>query len=209
MQTFFYSRVSTIGQNLNRQFENFKNLKEFDPQKLYYDKISGSIPFFQRPEASKLFDVLTSIDGINYLVVDSTDRLGRNLIDVLNTIEIFTKNKISLRSLKEGFQTLDENGKENPTAKIVLSVMASISEMEKNRIKERTSEGIAIAKAHGKFKGRKPGTTVSENDLLDKYPIAVKKLGKNLSIREVASITGNSINTVQKVRKILLKRRLI
>lgn len=60
-----------------------------------------------------------------------------------------------MKIVKEGFETLIN---ENPIAKIVISVMGSIAEMERNRIKERTSEGIKIAKAKGKYKGIKIGS---------------------------------------------------
>ena len=99
--------------------------------------------FLERQEASRLFDDVTNAnDGQVTIVVDSIDRLGRNLIDILSTIERFTKCGINLKSLKEGFSTLLENGKENPMAKMVTSVMGSISEMERGRIKERCAEGI-------------------------------------------------------------------
>lgn len=105
-------------------------------------------------------DLLTSQYGEERevtIVIDSIDRLGRDLIDILKTIKIFSDNRINVESLKEGFQILID-GKENPIAKIVISVMGSITEMERNRIKERTKEGIKIARAKGKFKGRKPGS---------------------------------------------------
>ena len=116
---------------------------------MFIDKVQGNIPFLERKEAARLFNLVTSKDYKNKnitIVVDSVDRLGRNLVNTLQTIELFTSNKISLQSLKEGFETLID-GKENPIAKIVVSVMGSIAEMERNRIKERTQEGIKIAKA--------------------------------------------------------------
>lgn len=78
--------------------------------------------------------------------------------------------------------------------------------MERNRIKERTTEGIAIAKSLGKFKGRKLGTKTSDEDVLKKYPTIIKKLQKGLSIREIAKIFKCSTTTVNKLRKILVKR---
>jgi len=134
---YYYSRVSTVTQNSARQIENFKNHNEFKAENLYIDKIQGNIKFLERPEAKKLYDSITSITGRRVVVVDSIDRLGRNLIDILNTIELFTLNGICLKSLKEGFETLLDNGKENPMAKMVCSVMGSISEMERNRLKIR------------------------------------------------------------------------
>lgn len=93
---YFYSRISTSTQKANRQIENFKVHDGFNPSKVYIDKIQGNVPFMQRPEASKLFDVVTSSDETVILVVDSIDRLGRNLLDVLKTIELFSANESHL-----------------------------------------------------------------------------------------------------------------
>lgn len=202
MSTFyFYSRISSVGQKTQRQTENFKSHEGFHPSYLFIDKIQGNVPFMERPEASKLFDVVTSTDNKAVVVVDSIDRLGRNLLDVLKTIEVFTSNGISLKSIKEGFTTLLDNGKENPTAKLVISVMGSIAEMERNRIKERTSEGIAIAKAKGLYTGRKLGSVQTTAKLLERHSDIVKKLEKGLTIREISKITGKSTATIQKVKR--------
>ena len=200
---FFYSRISTIGQSANRQIANFKIHDGFEADKVFVDKIQGNVPFLERPEASKLFDQLTSMASPVIVVVDSIDRLGRSLLDILNTIDLFTKNGISLKSLKEGFTTLLDNGKENPTAKLVISVMGSIAEMERTRIKERTSEGIQIAKAKGKYQGRKLGSTQTTERMLNRHADIVKKLEKGLTIREIAQITGKSTATIQKVKNVL------
>jgi DNA invertase Pin-like site-specific DNA recombinase len=203
---YFYSRISSVGQSATRQIMNFKGHIGFDNNKVYVDKIQGNVPFLIRPEASKLFDQLTSLKEPVTLVVDSIDRLGRNLLDILNTIDLFTKNGISLKSLKEGFTTLLENGKENPTAKLVISVMGSIAEMERNRIKERTSEGINLAKAKGKYTGRKVGSIQSIEKTLLRHVDVATKLKKGLTVRDISIITGKSSATITNVRKILVMR---
>jgi len=202
---YYYSRISSVTQNSSRQIANFKSHGEFKAENLFVDKVQGNVPFLERPEASKLFDEATGLDkeGVT-IVVDSIDRLGRNLLDVLNTIERFTANGINLKSIKEGFETL-VNGEKNPIAMIVVSVMGSIAEMERNRIKERTSEGIKIAQAQGKFKGRKVGSVQSNARLLERHPVIVKKLNKGLTVRDVAEITRKSTTTVMKVKKVLNK----
>ena len=169
---------------------------------MFIDKVQGNIPFLERKEAARLFNLVTSKDYKNKnitIVVDSVDRLGRNLVNTLQTIELFTSNKISLQSLKEGFETLID-GKENPIAKIVVSVMGSI---------ERTQEGIKIAKAQGKFKGRKIGSTQSDKRLLQRHPVIVEKLKKGLTIRDIASITQESTATVIRVKKTMIKSLVI
>jgi DNA invertase Pin-like site-specific DNA recombinase len=207
-KVFFYSRISTISQNASRQIENFKKHPQWNPDTLYIDKIQGNIQFLERSEAAKMYDQITSLDPGDEeikIVVDSIDRLGRNLLGILQTIELFNHQNINLQSLKEGFETRI-NGKENPVVKIVVSVMASIAEMERNRIKERTKEGIQLAKAKGKYRGRKVGSKQSDERLLQRHPVIVEKLKKGLTIRDVAAITNKSTATVVKVRKTLIKR---
>ena len=206
---YFYSRISTAQQNSSRQLENFKSHIGYDAKKVFIEKIQGNVPFFERPEANRMFDELTDTTESCTVVVDSIDRLGRNLLDILHTIETFTKNGINLKSLKEGFTTLLENGQENPMAKLVISVMASIGEMERNRIKTRTAEGIVIAKALGKFTGRKLGSTQSDEKLLQRHQTILKKLQKGLTVREITEITGASSATIIKVKKVMKNRKMM
>lgn len=205
---FYYTRISTINQNVNRQIENFKKLSGFDAENLYIDKIDGTIPFLNRPAALELYDEIISNHNDATIVVDSIDRLGRNLLDILKTIELFKKNKINLKSIKEGFETIID-GKENIIANIVIAVMGSIAEMEKNRIKERTAEGIKIAQAKGKFKGRKQGSVQSDTKLLERHALTVKHLKKGSSIRDISTITGNSTTTIIKVKKVLRRQNVL
>jgi DNA invertase Pin-like site-specific DNA recombinase len=203
---FYYSRCSTIHQTVNRQLKTFRNHGHVNESNVYIDKIQGNIPFLERTDANRLFDDITSIDGNRTLVCDSIDRLGRSLKDVLNTIELMTKNNVNIESIKEGFKTLLPDGKVNPIASLLTGILGSISEMERIKIKERTAEGIALAKSSGKYKGRKIGSTQSDEKTLERHLDIVSKLKKGLSIRDVQAITGKATSTVSKVRKILLKR---
>ena len=95
------------------------------------------------------------------------------------------------------------------TVKDETFITGSIAEMERNRIKERQAEGIVLAKALGKFQGRKIGSTISDVQLLERHPNIVKKLKKELSVREVAEIVNCSTTTVMKVKKILDKQNKV
>lgn len=191
-----YIRVSTLNQNIERQMA-----KQYKDEILYIDKISGSIPFIKRPEALKLIkDVLEN--KITYVSISSIDRLGRNTLDVLQTIEQLHLKNICLKVDNLGLESLT-NGKENPTFKLIVSVLANISEMERNSILERQQEGIAIARAKGTYKGRIKDTSESTEQFLEKYPNVVFYLNKKTppTLLEIAKLTDCSKNTVQKVKR--------
>jgi DNA invertase Pin-like site-specific DNA recombinase len=209
MNYYFYSRTSTVLQNSARQIETFKNHEGYDPSKLFVERIQGNVPFMERPEAVKLFDEITNKSEPCTVVVDSIDRLGRNLLDILHTIELFTKNKINLKSIKEGFNTLLDNGDVNPMAQLVISCMGSIAEMNRNQIKQRAMEGLKVAQALGKFKGRKIGAVQSDEKLLQRHQTIVKKLQKGMPMRDITQITGSSSATICKVKNVMINRNLI
>jgi DNA invertase Pin-like site-specific DNA recombinase len=107
-----YIRVSTLNQNIERQM-----VKQYKGEILYIDKISGSTPFIKRPEANKLMKDITE-KKINYISISSIDRLGRNTLDVLQTIEQLHLKNICLKVDNLGLESL-ANGKENPTFKLM------------------------------------------------------------------------------------------
>lgn len=194
-----YIRVSTLNQNIERQMA-----KQYKDEILYIDKISGSIPFIKRPGALKLIKDVAE-NKITYISISSIDRLGRNTLDVLQTIEQLHLKNICLKVDNLGLESLT-NGKENPTFKLIVSVLANISEMERNSILERQQEGIAIAKAKGTYKGRIKDTSESTEKFLEKYPNVVFYLNKKTppTLLEIAKLTDCSKNTVQKVKRKLL-----
>lgn len=194
-QTAKYIRVSTKGQDPKRQKDSrYKN---------YVDICSGTIPFNKRPEAIKLIQDVH--DGlITRIHVHSISRLGRNTVDILNTINFFTELGICIVTEKEGFQTLDRNKRENTTAKMVISIMATLSEFEREMILERTREGIKKAQEEGKYAAN--GGRPKDNPRLwitkEKPTRILKLLNRGLSIRDVAFRTKSSEGTVQKVKRI-------
>ena len=191
-----YVRVSTSEQNTARQQIN---KKDFD--KIYVDKVSGIVPFFERAGAKKLIaDIESGI--IKEIHASSIDRLGRNIIDILTVIEYFDKKNISLFIENIGMYSRTSMGK-NSAFSMIVSVLANVAEMERENIKERQREGIAIAKAKGVYHGRKQGTELTDDQLLEKYKPVVKELKSGESIRRTAKLCQVSPATVQKIKKIL------
>jgi DNA invertase Pin-like site-specific DNA recombinase len=192
-----YVRVSSIKQNEERQL-----VRQHQDEKLFLDKISGSIPFEDRPQAKELLSAIQRGE-IKYVSVSSIDRLGRSTLNVLQTIDAFTKLGVVLKVDNLGLESLVA-GKENPTFKLIVSVLANISEMERSTLRERQLEGIQIAKLKGTYKGREKGTTESKEEILMKYKEVVKLLNKNnYTYIQIAKLSDCSKNTVIKVKKVL------
>ena len=192
-----YNRVSTIEQNESRQ-EVIKGAS------VYLDKCSGTIPFKERKYASLL---LTEIKGKNIteIYIHSIDRLGRNTLDIMNTLKMFTDMGINVISKKEGFSTLNQDKTENLMAKLMIGILGTISEFEYNRLKERQAEGIEKAKERGAYKnnGRPSGTKLSNIDFLAKKKSkdVLKRIKQGHSLRDTAKLCKCSLSTVQKVIK--------
>lgn len=196
-----YIRTSTIEQNSERQKTNLEK-----DCVIIEDKCSGSVPFFEREGGKKVLKLIEN-NQIKEIRVHEIDRLGRNLLDILKTIEQLTDKKINLYFIKQGLRTLNEDGTENFISKMVISILGSVAEMERKMSRERQLEGIAIAKANGKYIGRRKGTKESNIEFLskDKNKKAFNLLEKRYKQIEVAKIVGLHYNTVSKINKLRKK----
>jgi len=195
-----YIRVSTTEQNISRQID--ENVK------MYIDKISGKVPFKDRPSGIELLnDIKKGI--INEVEFHAVERIGRNASDSLTIIDILEKKKVQVYIKNLGISLFLENGKKNPMFGIAIAVLSSLAQTEKENMEERQREGIEIAKIKGIYKGRKSGAIQTPEKLLERHSDIVKHLniGKN-SLREIALLTGKSVNTIRKVNKIL-KQELV
>ncbi|WP_281541577.1 recombinase family protein [Maribacter aestuarii] len=185
-----YIRISTPDQKLERQL-----IKQHPDEKIYIDVISGSVPFDKRPGGQKLLQD----KDLKYVTVHAIDRLGRNLLDILTTLQHFEDHGTKLKVENLGIESLVD-GKPNPAFKLIISVLANIAEMERNTMLERQREGIELARAKGKYKGRVRGSIESREEILAKYPTVIKRLKEGHSLRNTAKLSDVSLGTVQKVK---------
>lgn len=137
-----YVRVSTEGQNTARQEVLMEQL---GVEKVFIDKMSGKNT--DRPELQKMLDFVREGDVV---IVESFSRMARSTRDLLNIVDKLKEKDVQFISQKEVVDTSTPNGE------FMLTVFAALSELERKNILERQREGIAIAKAQGKYKGRKP-----------------------------------------------------
>ncbi|CRL14706.1 recombinase family protein [Phaeobacter italicus] len=143
-----YARVSTDDQNLDAQTDA---LKAAGAERIFADKISGVRR--DRPELDALLDQLRPGDVV---VVTKYDRLARSLRDLLDLVETIKDRGAGFRSLAEDIDTT------TPAGRLVFHVFASIAQFERERIAERTREGLQAAKARGRVGGRPPALTAAQ-----------------------------------------------
>ena len=141
MTVRYYVRVSSMDQKIDRQLLAYENADY-----LYIDKMSGIKR--DRPELERMLNELEAGDTV---VVKSIDRLSRSTKDLLEIVEQIKTAQANLNILDLQIDTSTAMGK------CVLTILGAIAEMDRKTIKERTAEGIAIAKRQGKYKGRKKG----------------------------------------------------
>ena len=193
-----YCRVSTADQKTDRQ-----RVTETDFDLVIEDKCSGAIPFFER-EGGREIKKLTDAGVLKSLAIYSIDRAGRDLRDILNTIHFFSQKGIAINFISQGLTTLTPDGKESPISRLMISILGTVGEMERNQIRERQLDGIRIAKLKGVYKGRMAG---SKEDALaflskEKNKKALDLLKKGYKGVEVSKIVGININTITKVKKL-------
>lgn len=171
-----YARVSTQDQNLDLQTEA---LARAGCEKIYEDKISGVRA--ERPGLTRTLEMLREGDT---LVVWKLDRLGRSVKQLVDMVGELHKQGIQFRSLTDAIDT------GTPAGRFFFHVMASLAEMERELIIERTRAGLDAARQLGRKGGRKPKMTSS------KIESAKKLLASGIPPRDVAKDLGVSVPTL-------------
>jgi DNA invertase Pin-like site-specific DNA recombinase len=180
-----YIRVSSVGQNAARQLAGIKLDKEF------VDTITGSTM-----ERKNLAACLAYIREGDTLIVDSIDRLARNLQDLQEMVNSLVKKGVSVKFIKEN---LTFTGKEDALAMLMLQMMGAFAEFERNMIRSRQKEGIDAAKKAGKHLGRPAMLTESDKAKAQK----LKNEGYNVT--QIAGLMRISRGSVYKMLGLLKK----
>ena len=182
--------------------DNPDTLKIINKENFYLDNFSSVIPFNKREKGS-LIIALINQKKITKIIVPNISVLGRNQIDVLNTIDFFINNDVSLFSQAERLETMDEYGRVKPDTILFLNLFKSLANMEyKNRI-ESHRFGIQQAKDLGRYKGVGGRQLDSIEEFFDKPKNIniLRHLKRGESIRRTAKLVGASPGLVQKVKR--------
>lgn len=174
-----YARVSTEDQNLEAQLDA---LNAAGAEQIYVDKISGTKR--ARPELEKALDHLRAGD---ILVVTKYDRLARSLRALLEIVDTVKSRGAGFRSLAEDIDTT------TPAGRLVFHVFASIAQFERERISERTREGLDAARRRGRIGGRPSALSVDQRQELRKM-----RDEEGRSPTEIAKLFKVSANSVRR-----------
>lgn len=183
-----YGRISTAEQNEARQLVK--------GEISFIDKCSGAVPFMERPQAKRLLDYLKINPNCETEIL-SVDRIGRSTLDILQTIQFFKKNGYVLKIKNLGMDN------SSPFFDLMISLLGTLAEHERQVIKERCKGGIEVAKSKGIYSGRKKGTTDDRNRTLKKHNDVVTCLESKMKISDITKITGKHRNTISKVKDLL------
>ena len=211
-KAIIYARVSTQHQDTERQVKDlsiFANGNGYTVEKAFTEKISGAKKNSERPALMQAIDYATK-HGCTILCSELS-RLGRNIDEVLKTIIYFKENRINVYFQKEQLSIFTADNKENPFLMIIISVLGTCSQMERESIRYRMESGYNNYRANGGKVGRKEGyrktiqdyertNTELVRDLKDKMNGAK---GKLYSVRALAERHNVNPSTVQAIATML------
>lgn len=208
-QVAILARVSTQGQDYERQvveLTDYCQRMNWEVVKVFANKVSGATRNADREEISGLVEYVKE-HRLNQVVCLSIDRLGRNTLEALKVINYLNENGVSLHIKNYNLNTLNPDGKVNPVASLICTILLEIASMERLTIKERMESGrnqyIARCRREGVKMGRPSTYRKSDDAYKDQYQKEISLLRKGISLRNVQKITGTSIGTLQRLKRFL------
>lgn len=204
MKAVIYARVSTNGQDYQRQLDELRSYADrmgYKVVKVFSEKISGAKKVEERAALSGLLGYVQNHE-VDKVLVYECSRLSRRVVDFLSVIERLTEQGVSVYIHQNGLDTLQPDGKPNPIAQLVLGVLAQFNSMERSLIRSRMESGYNHYRANGGKVGRKVGYRKTDQQMKEEYAEELRLLRKGYSLANVYKLTGTSINTLRKVRKI-------
>lgn len=202
-----YARVSSTNdrQDTTRQVQDLKHYAEsHDMQilKVFEEHISGAKKIEERAVLQECLTYCIT-NHVKFLLLSELSRLGRSTLQVLRSLEKLHEAKVSVFIQNLGIYSLQTDGKVNPIASIIITVLAEMSNIERSNIQYRLNSGRAQYIAKGGKLGRKVGYQKPEEQLKDEYKNAISLLKKGYSVRAVAKLEGASPTTIQKVKNLI------
>ena len=202
------ARVSTDKQEYRRQINELKGFCEkmnWKIVEIFANKVSGAETIENRTEIVEMIEFVRK-NEVKRVVCLEISRLGRNTLEALKVIQILNENKVSLYIKNYSLETLNSDGSVNPVASLICTILLEIASMERLTIRERMNSGRTQYIDRCRREGIKMGRPATYKKELDTYKQQYQKeiglLKKGISLRNVASITGTSVNTIRKIKEL-------
>ena len=203
------ARVSTDKQEYQRQItELAEHCRKMDWEvvRIFANKVSGAKTNEEREEIQELIGFVKT-HQIQRVVCLEISRMGRNTLEALKVIQLLNEHKVSLYVKNYNLETFDSEGKVNPVASLICTILLEIAQMERLTIKERMASGrkqyIEKCRREGIKMGRPETYRKSMEEYKKQYQKEISLIRKGLSPANISAITGTSINTIRKLRSIL------
>ena len=199
-----YARVSsqTDRQDTARQVADLKRFalsQEMEIVKTFEEHISGAKKLEEREVLTQCLEYCKN-NSVNYLLISELSRLGRSTLQVLRSLEILHEVKVCVYIQNIGLYSLQPNGEVNPVASIMITILAEMSNIERSNIQYRLNSGRQQYINRGGKLGRRKGSVKTIEQKKEEYKEVISLLKRGYSIRNVARLTGFSIQTVQTVK---------
>ena len=209
MDVVLLCRVSTAGQDYSRQVDelsDFCSKMGWNVRRIFTAKVSGAKKIEERSELTEMLDYIRG-NSIDKVCVLEISRLGKNTLEALKVIRLLNDNGVCLYIKNYNLETLGADGKPNPIASMICTILLEVAQMERLTIMERMASGrdryIAKCRAEGIKMGR-PGTyRKSDERMRTQYTKELGLLKKGISFRNISAITGTSVGTTRKLYKYL------
>ena len=203
------ARVSTDKQDYERQVNELTDYcrkMDWEVEKVFTNKVSGAKKNEEREEIQELISYVNS-NQIRRVVCLEISRMGRNTLEALKVIQILNEHKVSLYVKNYNLETLDSEGKVNPVASLICTILLEVAAMERLTIKERMASGrdqyIEKCRREGIKMGRPSTYRKSDEEYKKQYQREISLIRKGLSLANISAITGTSINTIRKIKEVM------
>jgi len=209
MDVVLLCRVSTAGQDYSRQVDeltDFCSRMGWNVRRIFTAKVSGAKKIEERSELTEMLDYIRE-NRIDKVCVLEISRLGRNTLEALKVIQLLNDNGVCLFIKNYNLETLGADGKVNPIAGMICTILLEVAQMERLTIIERMASGrdryIAKCRAEGIKMGRPETYRKSDEQMKIQYTKELGLLKKGISLRNISAITGTSVGTIRKLYKYL------
>lgn len=203
------ARVSTDKQEYQRQINEltaYCGNVGWEVAEVFANKVSGAKKLEEREEIQNLVSYVKE-HQIKRVVCLEISRVGRNTLEALKVIQFLTDNGVSLYVKNYNLETLNPDGKLNPIASLICTILLEIASMERLTIKERMESGrnqyIQRCRKEGIKMGRPSTYRKTDEEYKAQYQKEISLIRKGLSLANISKISGTSINTIRKIKSTL------